>query len=135
MESKAVEEARGGREKDPKPMHQVSGHHSPHPNTPSPPCKSSLFFSHACDWRPRPHTLSCCSTRVGRGIKASQRGTPMVVCMPAWYGHGGLLVGVVAMSVSAVGLLERSIWADGVNRRRALWSFIAINVRFVGRGP
>jgi len=30
--------------------------------------------------------------------------------MPAWYGHGGLLVGVVAMSVSAVGLLERSIW-------------------------
>jgi len=55
--------------------------------------------------------------------------------MPAWYGHGDLLVGVVAMSVSAVGLLERSIWADGVNRRRALWSFIAINVRFVGRGP
>ena len=59
----------------------------------------------------------------------------MVVCMPAWYDHGDLLVGVVAMSVSAVGLLERSIWADGVNRRRALWSFIAINVRFVGRGP
>jgi hypothetical protein len=26
--------------------------------------------------------------------------------MTAWYGHGGLLVGVVAMSVSAVGLLE-----------------------------
>ena len=43
----------------------------------------------------------------------------MVVCMPAWYGHGGLLVGVVAMSVSAVGLLERSIWADGAKRRRA----------------
>jgi len=39
--------------------------------------------------------------------------------MPAWYGHGGLLVGVVAMSVSAVGLLERSIWADGAKRRRA----------------
>ena len=41
MESKAVDGRE--RERDPKPMHQVSGHHSPHPNTPSPPCKSFFF--------------------------------------------------------------------------------------------